>query len=146
MNMDKKTTKKVRIEWTKRSFPALWEEGGGWSNTGYAQIVAGPDGQPLLPYYIRRRGSLACGRHALLRIKPGTIVVEADHHREDFYISVWEVLSIENDEAKLGLVAKYDRGEWDHEPLPEKYQAAVKAAIEKATCYHCRAPHFVAPE
>ena len=139
------TLKKVRIVRTKSGEPALWEEGGGHRNTGEATIIASPEGEPLRPLYVRRRGHLANGEHALLPIRPGTIVVEANHHHQDFHIQIWEVLGIEDDKAVLGLVAEYRRGEWDHVPIPEKYRPAIEAAKEKATCYHCREPHFIGP-
>ena len=144
--MTEKTTRRIPLVRTRgKGLPALWEQGGGYRNTGFATIVAGREGERLRPFYVRGRGHLANGEHALLPVKPGYVVVEADHHREDFRIQVWEVLAIDGDEATLGLVAEFDEGEWDH-PLPQKYLAAVEAAKEKATCYHCRAPHFVAPE
>lgn len=133
---------KIRIERTKRGLPAIWEQGGGFSNTGSAQVVAGPGGQPLKPVYIRRRGPLACGQHALLVIRPGCYIVQADHHRRDFDIEVLRVVEI-GEEATCEQVASFSRGEWSQDPPPE-LEAAIRAAKEKATCYHCRRPHFVA--
>ncbi len=40
------------------------------------------------------------------------------------------------------LVAEFSRGEWDNDP-PDFLSAAIEAAKDKATCYHCREPHFV---
>lgn len=37
-------------------------------------------------------------------------------------------------------VAEFSNGEWDN--LPQFLEDAVEAAMEKATCYHCREPHF----
>ena len=133
---------KVEIERTRKGHPALWERGGGYSNTGVAQIICGERGEPLSPIYVRRRGHLANGSHALFVIRPGYHVIQADHHREDFYIKVLSVVEIEGDEAICNLVSLYSEGEWEP-PLPNYLTAAVKAAVEKATCYHCRSPHYV---
>lgn len=38
-------------------------------------------------------------------------------------------------------MATFSEGEWDEEPLPE-WLPAIEAAKAKATCYHCREPHY----
>jgi len=40
------------LEKTKKGFPAIWEEGGAYSNTGDAIIVADEKGKPLTPIYV----------------------------------------------------------------------------------------------
>jgi hypothetical protein len=190
--------KSLNLEQTKKGYPAVWEDGGGCTNTGSAQIVAGPQGEALAPIYIRRRGHLAGGQHALFPAKEGQVVVQADHHREDFEMFVYRISQIreevENQEcgfclirwrqelwessknlddwyekiqksfspysdcqecggsgqvshkelvADLILIAHFDMGEWDKEP-PQELIAAIEAAKEKATCYHCRSPHYIA--
>lgn len=134
------TTKK--IERTKKGLPAMWESGGGATNTGEATIIANGDGSKKKPVYIRRRGPLACYNHALCVVKPGDVVVEANHHRKDFEIRVWRIEQILEEEVRLNLLYEFSRGEWDAE-LPASLVAAVQAAKEKATCYHCREPHYV---
>lgn len=47
------------LERTRSGLPALWEKGGGRSNTGSAVIVAGPAGKKKRPVNIRRWGHLA---------------------------------------------------------------------------------------
>ena len=69
------TTMEIRIDKTKKGYPAIWECGGGMTNTGYSQIIANSDGSPKNLY-----GS---------------------------------------------------------------FEAIIKVAKEKATCYHCRSPHFI---
>lgn len=137
----------VQIERTKRGFPALWEEGGGYTHTGRGVIVAGPFGEPLKPFYIRRKGHLANAHHALLPLKLGYYVVRAYHYREDFTIEVYRVVDINlnEDTATLELVAQFDEEAWDREP-PAYLTAAIEAAREKAVCYHCRKPYFVRKE
>ena len=135
--------KKIDIELTKKGHPAIWEKGGGMSNTGYATIVAGAQGEKLIPAYVNRRGHLAIGKHALFIIHPGYYVVLADHHRRDFEIKVYRITSIDKKEqlANVELVCEYSMGEWDVEP-PGFLKLAIDAAVDKASCYHCRETHY----
>jgi len=133
----------ITIERTKKGLPALWEKGGGKTNTGNSQIIANADGSPKKPVYIRRRGSLACEEHALLIISPGDLVIQAFHHRRDFLIRVLRITEITEEEAVCEKIHEFDEGEWDVEP-PEYLLPAIEAAQEKATCYHCRKPHYIA--
>jgi hypothetical protein len=134
--------KKIKIKRTKKGFPAVWEKGGGLTNTGEATIIAGKYGQPKEAIYIRRRGPLANGEHALVVLEVGDYIIEANHHRRDFVIRIWCIDQIQEEEARLTLIHEYSRGEWDAE-LPAYLEPAVQAAKEKATCYHCRKPHFI---
>lgn len=182
--------KELRLETTKKGLPAIWEKGGGATNTGYAQIVAGPNGEKLSPIYLRRAGSLSNSDHALFLCQEGMMVIETSHHRGDFEIRIWRVTRIEDapcshrghirsvsyyptcpecgvsttpqgDDgdgkpfsaihpeegmsgklAILELVNDQSRGEWNEE-VAAPLQVAIDAAIDKATCYHCREPHFV---
>ena len=140
---------KIAIESTKKGFPALWESGGGYRNTGDAVIVADKDGQPKRATYIRRRGSLANAPHALIILEAGDFIIEAHHHREDFTVEIFKALDFEEKDGEMYAVVetvnRFDRGEWDAD-FPEFLETAVQAAVDKATCYHCREPHFVAVE
>jgi len=139
-------TETIRIERSKSGIPALWEQGGSATNTGDATIIAGQDGQAKRPLYIRKRGHLSCSRHALIPLAIGDHIIEADHHRKDFDIKIYKVLSFGNTEeeayAVIEQVNHFNKGEWDKD-LPTYLQAAVEAAKDKATCYHCRSPHFI---
>jgi hypothetical protein len=146
-----KMTKTFELTISRTGIPCLWEHGGGWSNTGESVIIAGPDASPAKPIYIKRSGSLACARHALIPVHVGSVVIEAQHHRKDFSISVWQIKQINEKTAKAEMIAEYSMGEWvfNTEPHPEivytsHLLAAVEAAQNKATCYHCREPHYVA--
>ncbi len=128
---------------TKRGLPAIWERGGGATNTGSATVVAGLNGERLKPVYIRRCGHLSCGEHALFVVREGYFVVMASHWRRDFIIKVYRVVSIDLDNkmALLELVNEYSQGEWDSD-LPIYLKDAVDTAMKKAICYHCREPHY----
>ena len=138
--------KKIRIEKTKKSYPVLWECGGGFTNTGEATIIASPSGGPKRAIYIRNRGPLANAHHALIPIEVGDYIIEADHHRNDFKIQIFRILGFEaKEEETYAVVEKtncFSMGEWDVE-LPAHLEQAVHTAVHKATCYHCREPHFI---
>jgi len=155
-----KTTKRV-IETTKRGLPAIWEGGGSRTNTGNSTIVAGANGEPLPPLYIRRRGTLACSVHALIGAFEGMVVIESDHHRRDFNIQVWRVIALQKENCECGgqetcscqgrgwhwyailePIHRFTQGEWDVDP-PEHLLPAIEAGQAKALCYHCREPHYI---
>lgn len=151
---------KIRIERTRKGFPALWEQGGGYTNTGEAIIIANPDGSPKTPIYIRQRGELANKHHALFLVSSGDLVIMADHHRKDFEIYIYKILLIREEEAELQLLASYQQGEWDNKDIAEAIEAvkqnnnhtyydigyAIEEAKNKAMCYHCREPHYFLPK
>jgi hypothetical protein len=134
---------------TKSGVPCLWEQGGGMSNTGSACIVTGLNGEPVTPVYIRRKGTLACDRHALIPVRVGSFMVYATHHRGDFDIQVYRISKISGDTATADIVLEFTEGEWSD--VPKGYDAdliiavsdATEAAKNKATCYHCREPHYI---
>lgn len=132
---------KMKIERTKKGLPAMWESGGGMTNTGHATIIANHNGAPKKPVYIRRSGSLSCNNHALFIVEVGDLVIEAGHHRFDFEIAVYRIEAIDGEEARLSLLHEFSRGEWDVEP-PADIMKAVEAAQEKAMIYHCRLPVY----
>ena len=151
--------KTIFIERTKKGLPALWEGGGGYSNTGEATIIAGPNGEKKVPLYIRRRGPLACAHHALFVVREGDIVVESSHHRGDFSHQVYRIVAIRGDEAEVELIAEFSHGEWDTGPLGQQLEAdfarmaagepptmelsiAVDTAEAKAMAYHCRNAYY----
>ena len=155
----------ILLERTRKGLPALWEQGGGYSNTGEAQIIANPDGSPKKPVYIRRRGELANREHALFVVEKGDIVILSNHHRRDFHHRIFRIAMVEEEEATLELVAEYSAGEWSGEEgvkIEKEIDAlmegqyidvqhdlspllnAVLNAEGKATCYHCREPHHAA--
>ena len=149
----------MNIERTKKGLPALWECGGGYSNTGEATIIAGPNGEKKAPLYIRQRGPLACAHHALFVVHEGDTVIQSSHHRGDFHHEVYSLVAIRGDEAELELIAEFSHGQWDACPLGQKLEAdlawmaagepptmelsiAVQMAEGKATAYHCRNVYY----
>ena len=85
----------MKLEVTKRGLPAIWECGGGSTNTGNSQVVAGENGERLSPIYIRRSGSLSNSDHAFFVAKEGMVIVESTQHRGDFTGKILRVKKIE---------------------------------------------------
>lgn len=137
---------KLKIDKTKKGFPAFWEAGGGRTNTGEATIIASSNGGPKKPVYIRHRGSLANAEHALIILEIGDYIIFANHHREDFEIEIFRIINFEiegeNAYAIVEQINYFSDGEWDAE-LPAHLEQAVHTAMFKATCYHCREPHYI---
>jgi hypothetical protein len=133
--------KEFVIERSKSGIPCMWECGGGYSNTGKVQIIAGKNGEAKKPIYIRRRGALACREHALIPVNVGDYIISADQHRGDFRIFVYRITEILKEAVLAEKISEFSNGEWDDRPL--FLEDAVEAAMAKATCYHCREPHYV---
>lgn len=118
----------------------LAEEGGGMTRTGYAYVVCGEQGQPTRPFRIPKGYSL--GEHAYFCGR-SLIQVRATRQEE---VCIMRVTPI--DHIADGWVAVRDETIWsgyaDELPhLYEHFSRAMKAAVEKARCYHCRHVHYV---
>lgn len=150
---------RIRIaETARKGYPAFWERGGGFTNTGEASIICGRDGSPKKAIYVRQKGHLANAEHALVLVSKGDFIVTAEHWRNDFEIRVCQVVDLEKEEyeyeyegekhmyRKWYAIVKekyhFDNGRWN-DKVPEFLNAAIEAAKDKATCYHCREPHYV---
>ena len=129
---------------SKSGIPCLWEAGGGFSNTGNAQIICDEQGRKKKAIYVQRRGPRACSEHALIPVREGNIVIRADHHRGDFVIEIYEVRESQTDFVTFELIKinEFSQGEWD-KPLPDYLIDAVDASKRKALAYHCREPYFI---
>lgn len=134
----------LRLAWTKHGSPAMWERGGGYSNTGDAQVIADREGKPKRPVFVRRRGHRACLEHALVVVCPGDYVVQAERRRREHYVvRIYRLVRLGAVSVLAELVAESEDGLGE---VPEFLAGAVEAAREKAACYHCREPHYVAKE
>jgi hypothetical protein len=140
-------SKSITIDATKRGLPAIWETGGGLTSGGSATIIAKADGTKPRAVFVRTRGHLSGGPHALVCVHEGFYLVHAgvgrgvrqsarierivktsikDVHGEKFEAT-----------AEVEVVNTFSQGEWD-KPLDTKFEAAVEAAFSKASAYHCR--------
>ena len=133
----------LKITRSKRGIPCLWERGGGYSNTGEARLICDIDGYPKKAIYIRKSGSLACEEHALIPVTKNDVVVKASHHRKDFEIEIYSISQIQGEEAHLELINSFSKGEWDDNQDYWHTSPVVEAAMDKATCYHCREAFFI---
>lgn len=131
----------INIEKSNNGIPCVWENGGGYSNTGRAVVVAGIHGEKLRPLYIRKKGQLACSDHALIEVRIGYMIIEAEHGRGDFDISVYAIMNAEK--RKVKRVYSFTMGSWDRKP-PLYLKSAIEAAKRKALLYHCREPLYIA--
>ncbi|HHT96686.1 MAG TPA: hypothetical protein GXZ90_02170 [Clostridiales bacterium] len=134
--------KTINLELSNSGIPCLWEEGGGASNTGRAIIIAGAKGQALNPIYIKRKGHLSNGQHALISVEAGCYIIEAWHQRGDFEINIYQVKDVKGEKATVEEVATFNMNEWN-KPVPAFLGDAIKASKEKATQYHCKEPYFI---
>ena len=133
----------IKISKSKRGIPCLWERGGGYSNTGEAQLICDKNGWQKKAIYIRKSGELACNEHALIPVRENDVVVIASHHRRDFTIEIYSIAEIQGDEAHLELINSFSNGEWDNNKDYWHESPVVEAAMNKATCYHCREAFFI---
>lgn len=135
----------MKIELSKKGLPCIWEWGGAYSNTGNSCIICNEIGDAKRPLYVKQRGHLACGEHALIPIKIGDLSIAVEQHRGDFEIHVYKIIAInmEQEQAETELVCSFSEGEWDKDPAPE-LEAAIEAAKSKAMVYHCRRPYYIA--
>ena len=137
--MEKKVIR-MHAELTKHGLVALWENGGGMTNTGQAQIIAKSDGTMPTAVYMPRSGHLSCGNHALIPVQPYFYLIQTYRSREEIEHHVYKisrVSKIGEPHVELTLINKFDRGEWDT-PLEAFLVNAVNAAEDKVKSYHCR--------
>lgn len=134
----------INIERTRSDFPALWERGGGMTRTGFARIIAAPDGAAKRAAYVRSGGHLACQNHALIVVGVGDLVIDVDRRGSEVSVIMNRIVAIGGDVATVTRVALFDQGEWTP-AAPEGMAArAVEAAIAKSNSYHCRSPYWIA--
>jgi len=129
----------ISVNRSKSGLPTITENGGGASNTGSAQIVVGASGKAVKPLFIPR--GYANGDHAIFVVKPGMYIVRASRDRDGERATAYRIARLDGDTAILVVVGEHENGDGD---IPDVLQDAVKAALEKAQCYHCRDVHFAA--
>lgn len=141
----------IKIETTKKGYPALWESGGASTNKGYSQIITGCFGETLHPIYQPGGGHLCCGRHALFILQKGFYVINVFQRRGVFpEIYIYKIIKLNvpnlNEEweanAEVLLINEFSEGEWDID-LEENLKNAVNAARDKSCHYHCRSTYYV---
>lgn len=143
--------KTVKVEATKRGLPAIWETGGGLTSGGSATIIAKSDGNKPRAVFVRTRGHLSGGPHALICVHEGFYLVYASVARGRSSARIERIVSTsvkdidgEKWEAttEVEVINSFDRGEWDR-PVDPKLEAAVETAFKKASIYHCRSAMYI---
>jgi hypothetical protein len=130
----------MNVERSKTGKPTVTENGGGMSNTGYATIICGNDGKRLKPIFVPR--GYSNGEHAIFVIIPGqTCFVSATRNRRGENATICRITKInEDDTLEHEMIGEYENGDGN---IPDNFQPAVTAALEKAKCYHCREAHYI---
>lgn len=112
--------KTINVTISRSGIPCLWESGGGYTNTGEAQIITDGQGYPKRAIAVRSHGDLACKEHALIPIEVGDHVVTVDRHRKKVAVQVYRIESIQSGTATV---------------VPEREPIcvdAINAAVEKS--------------
>lgn len=122
----------MKVEISKRGLPCVWESGGGWSNTGEAQIVCNRNGNKKKAIFERTRGDLACQQHALVHVEIGDFIIRVDRHRDNYKVVAMEIMSINGDVAECRQVR-----------ITAALYRAVEAAKMKSCVYHCREAVYI---
>lgn len=134
----------MKLEMTKTNQPALWECGGGATNTGNAVIICNSKGSKKRPTYVPNGGHLSKGNHALFVVKVGDVVIQADHDRYGESCQIDRIVAINGDEAILENITVFKDDEWSAD-LDVRFNDAVHAAFEKMHDYHCRSVYYALP-
>jgi hypothetical protein len=130
----------MKVTRSKSGLPTLTENGGGMTNTGYATIVCGADGQKLEPLFIPR--GYSNGDHAIFVVNPGqTHLIRASRSRSGESVVVERAIDIDGDDnLEVDVVGEYENGDGN---IPSKFRGAVDAALKKCRDYHCRSAHYI---
>ena len=131
-----------KVERTKKGFPAAWENGGAYSNTGTAVVISDSNGDKKTAIATKHSGHLACGNHALFALNEGDYVCKCLQWRGDYTIRLLKLGKDCGDDG-MEIVEKwaFDDGEWDKE-LPNINMDMIDAAMHKSNDYHCRSLYY----
>jgi hypothetical protein len=121
---------KEKIVRTSKGFPAIWEEGGGMTRTGYCYLICGENGEKITPVYTRSNGQLSCGQHALFILREGVHVIVVSRTHEEYQQKCFQ----------------YKNNEFIEVEPNEKLEEAFEVAREKTRYYHCKVPLYFLPK
>lgn len=146
---------RLKLEQTKKGYFALWEWGGGFTNTGDATIICNNDGSRKKAIYIKKKGHLANAEHALVIVNINDYIINLFRRRENYIIIIYKIIDfikseyvvedgrvITNWYALIEEKHKYD-SRIEKIEIPAFLKDAVEAGMEKSKCYHCREAHYV---
>lgn len=136
----------------KSNIPALWEAGGGLTNSGWATIIADKYYLRKEAIFIRTSGPLSNNKHALIGIEKGDHVIYYDFNIdtrvnekfENIILSTIDDIDIDRDVAYLRIDNICNQNKWANEDdTIDEFAYPLKYAKKKADSYHCRVPIFV---
>lgn len=126
-------------------FLKLYESGGGKTNTGFGQIICGNRGNKLIPNKIYTTGHLSNNIHAEFYTREAMIITSTKHGMIKI-VNVYVYIRRKNKKFLFVRNSKLNVWNGEIEELPfkfYKYKRAIKAAYNKANCYHCRKPFYI---
>jgi hypothetical protein len=95
--MEEKVLQEIRAVITPKGNTALWERGGQTARMdGYAQIIANSIGKPLIPIFIKSKGVMENGDHALFPVNEGFFIINVSYNISKYTIEVKTVYRIED--------------------------------------------------
>jgi len=118
----------------------LWEFGGGMTKTGSAYVIAGIDGQKLIPTEIFKTGHLANNIHAEFEERAAHTIHATKNGKID--IKYFQIVYIHDSVS----IACKDIWKGGIKSVPNKYvnlEDACFTAWRKANCYHCREAMYI---
>ena len=133
----------TRAEKTRSGLFGLWEQGGSVSRSEASSVVIarGNGSKPRAIFSSNEKN----GKHALVVLQKGFIVVEASRSDAEWDIDLFRVDEISpNGEVKLVRKNYRQNGKWEGFLHP-KFKAVVEAAISKAKCRNCRDMFYAVP-
>ena len=128
--------------YTRKGVPVMWEEGGGYTNKGYAILIANDKYRKKKPVYIKRSGHRASAKQALIAIRPGHIICQDTRYRGEHRTIFSRISEIEKlDDERCKVIAEeinsFDNETWKCVPAKELLKMA-EAAWDKSETYHNR--------
>lgn len=128
----------IRVERTKRRFPAIWESGGYSPSkmTGKATALCSPNGAPLRYVFQNKYSKAKNADHALFIIRAGDVVAQTSLIDETEIVRLSRISDITNEAAHLSPIAESKNGIWDTAPQG-RYARVISASRSIAKTPFC---------
>jgi len=118
----------------KTGVPCFWEQGGfnRKKNKGNSIIVADLQGNPKKPIFIKTKGSLCNGKHALFPVAINDLLIQTDVKGEITKTTIFKIIDIVKERQFL-----------ETEEINMTLPDAINKSIEKALCCNCKEVKFM---
>ena len=134
-------------KFSPRLFLRCEERGGGRTASGKAQIICGLSGKPLNPFHVfsNPRGKFFAEKaHAIFSVPESVTMISFYRGSKNLNIRNFSLRMVHTRRYVIHE-SKIWSGKIEDFPVElGKYSNAVAAAVAKASCYHCREPHYIA--